>query len=102
MIIVLPSREIWVCVRFNVLIDVGLCGEIRGITANVDGILRLVNSYPIDLHRGGKRQMLEINNTKVFRHSQVDDDIQWLLRDGASGYFHCGIWAHAVRHNRPS
>lgn len=104
----------------NKLIDVGLCGEVCGITANIDGILGLVNSYPIDLHRGGKRQMLEINGSKVLRHSQVDDYIlcdalayygatfmymnahHWLLRDGASGYLHCGICAHAVRHNCPS
>lgn len=59
----------------HALINIRRRRKVLWITPNVDGILRLVDSYPIDRHRSRERQMLEVDVSKVRRHSQIGDDV---------------------------
>ena len=74
-IVINPRSEVGVSVCISVLIDVGLGREVLWVTTDILLPYRLIHAYIVDLHVRGERQVFEVNETKAFGYSQVDDDI---------------------------
>ena len=75
MIVVNPCGEVRIAIRINVLVDVGLSREARWFTTDILLSRWLIHAYIVDLHVYRERYVFDINSTKVFGHSQVNDDI---------------------------
>lgn len=45
------------------------------IAPDVDSVLRLIDSDPVDAHDGRKGQVVEIDISKICGHPKVDDDM---------------------------
>jgi hypothetical protein len=95
--VVCPNRQIRVCIRFfisavitirfrrrvnggerqgkHVRIDILLCGEVRGVTARVDGILALVYSDIIYQHRRRESKVHCIDIAESFRDTQIGNKV---------------------------
>ena len=58
--VISPCREIGICIRINIFIDIRLRGEIWRITPNVLRIRVLVDTDVIDIHLHWERKVLEI------------------------------------------
>lgn len=70
-----PSHTIdLVHVRVNIM----LCREVFWITANVEGILRLINADVVDDQMCRESEVLEINISEVRRHPEISNDILFL------------------------
>lgn len=59
----------------NSPVDICLGREIFGITAKIDVVRVLVDSNVVDLHCRGELQVLNIDETEISGHAQVDDEI---------------------------
>lgn len=59
----------------NPLIDVILRGVLVWITPDVDRVRALVHPHVIDRHDGREGQVFKVDEPKVWRDSQVEDDI---------------------------
>jgi hypothetical protein len=69
-----------------ILVNVFLCRKFFRITSNVDGVLRLVNSNPVNAHCRRKRQMFKINISEIRGHSKVDDNILRIVSEKYVGH----------------
>ena len=74
-IIIHPCRQVRVGIRFNVLVDIRRRREVWRVTANVFLVWSLVYTDVVDTHRRGEGETFKVDVTKVFGHSQVDDDV---------------------------
>ena len=83
-IVVNPCGEVRVSICIDVLVDVGLSREARRFTTDVLLPRRLIHAYVIDLHVHRERYVFDVNETEVFGHSQINDDI--LERVFSDGY----------------
>jgi hypothetical protein len=66
------SKEIRIC---QLPFDIISGRKILRIAANVDIVHVLIDANVIDSHSVWESEVFEVDNTKVFRHAQVNDDV---------------------------
>lgn len=64
-----------ISVNWSVLVDIGSSREVFGVTTNVDGVLRLVNTNPVYPHCSWENQVRSVDYCEVWRDAQVSDEI---------------------------
>ena len=104
----------------NLRVDVRCCRKIIRITAIVLAARILVDTNVVHTHSGWERQVVEVDETEVLGHTEVDDEVlgnkgvgktvrlnqrathHGFLRDGTSADLNVGIGGHAWLQDRPS
>lgn len=69
------TRSTRKAIRGHALVDVRRGGEVLRVAADVDGVWLLVDADPVDAHRRGEREMLDVDEAEVLGHAQVHDDV---------------------------
>ena len=101
-IVVYPCCEVGVGICFDVLADVGLGREVRWFAADVLPPFRLIHTHVVNLHVHRERYVFKINETEVFGHSQIDDNILEQVFNDRNMPLHGNGAYHRFLGDRPS
>lgn len=59
----------------DVLVDISLGGEVRGIATNVHSVRVLVDTNVVDSHSRWEGEVFQIHCSEICRHAQIHNDI---------------------------
>jgi hypothetical protein len=59
----------------DALVDICSGRKVFGVTSDVDRVLGLIHTHPVDSHHRRERQVHQVDETEVRGHPQVHDKI---------------------------